>query len=134
MTAATTKAFLIGKSSASTGWDGAMYVNGSVWFQGANLYASSDERLKKINKELNVTLDQLLEIRKVYYTYILNEEKNIEVGTIAQDIQKICPELVDVSNEGYLSVAYNKLSLLAFAGIDELEKRILNLETKINNK
>jgi hypothetical protein len=131
LTASTKKGFLIGKSSASTGWDGTYYVNGSVWFSGSSLYASSDERLKEIKGFVDVKAEDIAKIRKIYYTYLSDENANIEVGVIAQDIQKICPELVGVGDDGYLSVCYDKLSILALSAIDDLHERVTNLEEKI---
>ena len=125
----TTKSFLIGKSAATAAWDGTMYVNGNVWFEGVNLYASSDENLKTIKDNVSIPIEKLIEIRKVYYNYLNNDV--IDMGVIAQDIYKICPEIVYINDEGYMSVAYNKLSVLALLAIDELNKRIRELENII---
>jgi hypothetical protein len=109
-------------------------VNGSVWFQGGNLYASSDERLKSIKGEVQVNLDELSNVRKVFYTFLSDETNKVELGVIAQDIQKICPEIVGVDENGYLSVAYDRLSILALSAIDDLYIRVKKLEERILNK
>jgi hypothetical protein len=129
LTTGTTKSFLIGKSAATTAWDGTMYFNENVWFEGVNLYAKSDENLKTIKDNVNIPIEKLIEIRKVYYNYLNNDVT--DMGVIAQDIYKICPEIVYVNDDGYLAVAYNKLSVLALLAIDELNKRIKELENII---
>ena len=134
MTAGTQKAFLIGKTTNAATWTGTFIVNGSVWFQGGNLYAASDERLKSIKGEVKVDLDELSNVRKVFYTFLSDETNKVDVGVIAQDIQKICPEIVGVDENGYLSVAYDRLSILALSAIDDLYIRVKKLEERILNK
>ena len=53
----------------------------------------------------------------------------LQIGTSAQEVQKLYPELVS-SNEGVLSVAYDKLSILALKSIDELYEMIVNLKSE----
>ena len=122
---------MIGKSTNTAGWAGTFYVNSNVWFEGSNLYASSDERLKNIKENAVFTLEDVSNIRKVYYTYKNDETNKLELGVIAQDVQTICPQIVSVDDEGYLSVAYDKLSVVALSAIDELYQRVKKLEEKI---
>jgi hypothetical protein len=49
---------------------------------------------------------------------------------IAQDVQKLYPELVDTESE-YLSLAYDKLSVIALAAIDSLYQDYKNLKDKL---
>ena len=52
---------------------------------------------------------------------------------IAQDVQKLYPELVDVDKEtGYLSLAYDKLSVLALEAIDVLYKEHKKLKEHVD--
>jgi hypothetical protein len=50
---------------------------------------------------------------------------------IAQDIQKIYPELV-YEDGGHLSLAYDKLSVIALEAIDVLNEKNKELELSIN--
>ena len=47
----------------------------------------------------------------------------MEIGVSAQEIQSIYPEIVSTDDNGYLSVAYDKLSVIALAAIDELDNK-----------
>lgn len=118
------------------------YFSDKVYaYQG--FYESSDERLKNILNPVKVNLDDLSKLRKVYYLWKDRTENGIQLGMIAQDVQRLYPELVSVDKEtGYLSLAYDKLSVLALEAIDvlykehnKLKKHVDELEKLlINNK
>lgn len=98
----------------------------------------SDERLKTFVKPISADLDKLSALRKSYF-YWKDNNDNLQLGVSAQEIQKLYPELVNETENGYLTVAYDKLSVVALAAIDnltaknkELEDRLLKLEDIIN--
>lgn len=94
-------------------------------------YQSSDETLKMILKPLEVNLDDLSKLRKTYYLWKDDSDKRTHLGMIAQDVQKVYPELVDVDKEtGLLSLAYDKLSVVALAAVDKLQEEIGSLKKK----
>ena len=96
-------------------------------------YESSDERLKNILNPVKVNLDDLSKLRKVYYLWKDRTEDEIQLGMIAQDVQKLYPELVNVDKEtGYLSLAYDKLSVLALEAIDVLYKEHKKLKKHVD--
>lgn len=91
-------------------------------------YEESDERLKNILNPVKVNLEKLSELRKVYYSWKDDSDNKRQLGTIAQDVQKLFPEIVSEDSEtGYLSLAYDKLSVVALAAIDELYDMIKTL-------
>lgn len=84
-------------------------------------YESSDERLKHLLNPLQVNLDDIGKLRKIYYTWKDDTNSGRQLGVVAQDVQKLYPELVDVHEDtGYLSLAYDKLSVIALGAIDKL--------------
>lgn len=107
----------------------------------SGFYESSDERLKNILNPVKVNLDELAKLRKIYYTRKDDSKPAIQLGMVAQDIQKLYPELVDVDSEtGYLSLAYDKLSVIALEAIDnvydmikDLRKENLELKSRLND-
>lgn len=105
-------------------------VAGCVYAMG--YYESSDERLKTFNKPVNVDLDALSALRKSHFTYNADDTNKDHIGVSAQEIQKLYPEVVNENEDGYLSVDYAKLSVIALKAVDELYSRLLKLEAKIN--
>jgi Chaperone of endosialidase len=69
----------------------------------------SDIRLKKNFRDLSNSLASITQLKG--YNYYLRNEKNpnLQTGFIAQEIQKIFPELVNTGSDGYLSVDYTGL-------------------------
>ena len=63
------------------------------------------------------------------------KDSNIhQIGCIAQDLQKICPELVTTNADGYLSISENKLSYLLLLELKKLNNRVTELEQKLIEK
>ena len=56
-----------------------------------------------------------------------------QIGVIAQQLQEVFPEMVKVGEDGYLRVAYSKLIPILVASIQEQQKRIDELSTKLES-
>jgi hypothetical protein len=135
-TSVTHTMYLLGKVGGSGGFDsGTININSSIYSnKTGGLYSTSDERLKTIKGDLLVDLEKLSEMRKIYYTFLSDKESKVEVGTIAQDLQKIYPELVETNDNGELCVAYNRLSVIALKTVDTLYSKIKELEDLLDNE
>ena len=123
------------KTGTSTGMT--FYTSSTnVYMQGGNLYAASDERLKDFAGDVDVDLDDIKRIPKKYYTWKDDENKTIQMGTSAQKLQEIYPELVSESEDGKLAVSYDKLTMVALGAIDKLYEMVKDLkdENKILRK
>lgn len=94
-------------------------------------FETSDERLKDIVKPVKVDLERLSKLRKVYFTWKDNKT-NKHLGMIAQDVKELYPELITEQN-GQLSLAYDKLSVIALEAIDILYKENKELKEQLNN-
>ena len=103
-------------------------VSGTITATG--FYQSSDERLKTFYDPIKVDLDKLSKLRKNYFKF--NDKDKLEIGVSAQEIQAIYPEIISENSDGYLSVAYDKLSVIALAAIDEQQNIINEQNNKIN--
>ena len=107
--------------------------NSGAVYASSGFYESSDERLKSILNPVKVNLDDLSKLRKVYYLWRDKSEDRIQLGMIAQDVQKLYPELVSMDkNTGYLSLAYDKLSVIALEAIDTLYEEYKQLKERMN--
>lgn len=136
--------YFIGKSSTANESLGAAelfvasgaYIRNSE-FYGSAFYETSDERLKYFTSDVNVDFDKLKSIPKKYFMWKNREMNPTNIGTSAQKLQAVYPELVSES-EGYLRVDYAKLSVIALAAVDklheeneELKERLKKIEEKL---
>ena len=102
-----------------------------------NVLISSDARLKANIVSLGSTLAKLLLIDGKRYTMKKDGKQNI--GVLAQDIQKVFPELVSTDNRDMLAVNYQGLVPVLInalkeqdAKMKEQEKRLERLEAIIS--
>ena len=106
------------------------YVWGSVY--ATTFYASSDIRKKK---DINpyVAKGDILTLPICTFKYIDREDQSEHLGCIAQDLQKICPELVNADDDGYLSIKENKLAYVLLERMKEMQKEINELKEGIKH-
>ena len=137
----TSNAVSITNSTASTTkTTGALVVTGGVGVSGAvNVggdvvaFASSDERLKDNIQPISNPLEKINLISG--NSFVWNEEKqNIykgkDYGVIAQEVEKILPELVQTREDGFKAVKYDKLISLLIESVKELSKEVKELKEK----
>lgn len=94
-------------------------------------HQTSDERLKDFGNDIEVDLDKLAKLPKKYFTWKDSDNKNINIGTSAQAVQELYPEIVNEDENGTLSIAYDKLSVIALKGIDVLNDKVKSLEERL---
>lgn len=95
-------------------------VSGNILATG-NITAYSDERLKSDVETLDGS--KVYEMRGVSFT----KDGEASSGVIAQELQKVAPELVNDSGE-YLSVAYGNLVGYLIEAVKELKAEIEELK------
>jgi hypothetical protein len=130
-------AFVIGNGS---GYDSStQQINRSdaltVLFDGTTTIAgdlsiNSDARLKANIISLGSTLAKLLQIDGKTYTMKKDENKKQKIGVLAQDIEKVFPELVSESN-GVKSVNYQGLVPVLINALKEQDNKINEQEARI---
>jgi len=93
-----------------------------------NVTAYSDERLKDNIQTLESGLDKVNQLRGV--TYTKDEKENI--GVIAQEVEKILPEIVLTADDemGTKSVDYSRLTAVLIEAVKELSAKLEKLENK----
>ena len=88
---------------------------------------SSDARLKRNILPFAHLLDKVAQLQPVTFYWRSDEFKDRHFGTrqsfglIAQEVEKILPELVTEDEQGYKAVNYSKLPLLSLQAIKELK-------------
>ena len=105
-----------------------LQVAGSVNCTGGT--CTSDMRWKKDIQTLDNALEKVLEMRGVNY-YWRSEEfvdkgfnNRKQIGVIAQEVEKIYPELIITDQEGYKSMDYMSLSAVLLEAIKEQQQII----------
>ena len=121
-------AFVIGNGVDGDNRSDALVVkfNGDATLAG-NLNINSDARLKSNIISLGSTLSKLLQIDGKSYTMKKDESEKQKIGLLAQDIEKVFPELVSESH-GVKSVNYQGLVPVLINALKEQEERIKRLE------
>ncbi len=113
-------------------------VNGTAWCS-SGAWTGSDIRWKKNIVEINDVLKNVLTLRPVKYQLRsddfpeMNFTNEVQIGLIAQDVEKVFPNLVMTDNNGYKAVSYEKLSVVLVEGIKEQQKQIASQQQQIES-
>lgn len=105
---------------------GATYISSSKEFRAPSFYATSDARLKTNIKSYEFTKKSILDLPIYKFDFIQGRAN--QIGCLAQDLQKICPEIVAVDENGFLSIQESKIAYLLINEIKKLKNRIDMLE------
>jgi len=107
-------------------------VNANNITSAGTIAVNSDERIKTNIVEIKNALEKVLSLRGVEYDRVDNGEHHI--GLIAQEVEKIIPEVVSGKNlpdYELRSVAYQNLVALLIEAIKEQNVKIENLQAEI---
>jgi hypothetical protein len=126
------------KTSGALIVDGGLGVNENIHAGGDVVaYASSDKRLKDNLQVIQDPLDKVGQISG--YEFDWNEEspewaqeRGHDIGVVAQEIQKVLPEIVTERTNGYLGVDYKRIIPLLIESIKELKQEVNDLKKKVN--
>jgi len=134
MAVAGTKTIQFSLESGSAKFNGNILANGEV-----TAYSTSDKRLKKNIKPINNSLSIINKLKPVSYNWNEkakelnpNKDNKKDVGVIAQELEKVLPNLVHniYSDEQYKGVDYIKLIPYLIGAIQELTIEINKLKNK----
>jgi hypothetical protein len=116
--------------------DGDLHVDGDVIAYSTTV---SDERLKEDIKTIDSACEKVSSLRGVEYTWNSGSRKGQrEIGVIAQEVEKVIPEIVRekklalVDDEVYKTVDYEKLVAVLIEANKELQDRVSKLESKLD--
>jgi len=134
----------IDATTASTSkTEGALIVDGGVGIAGAlNVggdvvaYASSDERLKDNIELISNPIEKVQSLKGVTWNWNDNADELQQslpnVGVIAQDVEKVLPQLVTDRDNGFKGVDYAKLTGLLIEAVKDQQKQIDELKNKLS--
>ena len=99
-------------------------------------YNSSDMRLKNNLQVIEGALDKIDGLNG--YEFDWNDkspgwarQRGHDVGVVAQEVQKIHPEIVEERKNGYLGVDYKRLVPLLIQSVKELKQEVEELKKKV---
>jgi len=96
-------------------------------------YYSSDISLKDNIRPIENALFKVNQIRGVEFdwnekSHEIQQQKGHDVGLIAQEVEKVLPEVIQIREDGIKAIAYEKVVPLLVQSIKELTKRVEELE------
>lgn len=114
-----------------------LHVAGNICYTGS-IAACSDIRYKTNINPVENSLDKVLQLKPVTYFWKtadypdMNFSSRLQVGFIAQDLEKLFPEMVFTDIAGYKSIDYSRLTPVLVATIQEQQKQIdaINIRLK----
>ena len=128
-------------TSSTSKTTGALVVDGGIGAAGninaggdVVAYASSDERYKDNIIPIRNPNEKIQQIGG--YTFDWNDKHEIfkgkkDIGVVAQEIEKVLPEIVETRDNGFKAVKYEKIVALLIESNKELIKRVEELESKV---
>jgi hypothetical protein len=116
--------------------ESARFIHSSLTVAGDVIaYGSpSDVRLKENIKPIESALDKAMKLQGVTFDWKQKEDSILElkedIGFIAQDVQKVVPELVRENKDGMLSMRHQGIAPILLEAIKELKAEIDLLKSK----
>ena len=87
-------------------------------------------------KPIENAIDKVSKIRGVEFDWIVDKEihdnEGHDVGVIAQEVEKVLPEVVQTRDNGYKAVKYEKIVSLLIEAVNEQQQQINKLQEKLN--
>ena len=107
--------------------DGEITATGNV--TSPFFYSESDAVLKEDIEPITNPLKKILKLAGVTFTW--KKSKQSGLGVIAQEVEKIVPEIVSTNLNGHKTVSYDSLVPLLIEAVKEQQKQIEYLKKKI---
>jgi len=101
--------------------------------------ANSNKKFKKDIKEIDNSLSKVLQLTGKEYNWRTSEFENmnfndkLQLGFIAEEVQKVVPELVDIDEDGNHSLNYKGIIPLLVEAVKEQQNQITLLQNQISD-
>jgi hypothetical protein len=121
----------IGTSSPSY----TLHVQGAVAGEGSYIQLS-DQRFKKNVQKIKQALSKVEALRGVTYQWIQTGTLNsgINLGFLAQEIEKVIPEVVDTDDFGIKRVRYSELIPILVEAMKELHEELRQIDGTVRRQ
>ncbi len=98
-------------------------------------FASSDERLKANKVLIEGALFKVNQLGGYEFDWVplegVHENEGHDIGIIAQEVERIIPEVVTTRENGFKAVKYEKIVALLIQAIKELSSEVEDLRDKL---
>ncbi len=98
-------------------------------------YASSDERYKDNLQAITNPIDKVKSLTGYTFTWNDKHEQfngNNDIGVVAQEVEKVFPEIVDTRDNGYKAVKYEKMVAVLIEAVKDQQKQIDELKAIVD--
>ena len=130
----------LGVGTAGSGTAGEIRATADI-----TAYYSSDRRLKENIRNIKDPLNKVKQLNGVYYDWTDEHIKSKggedgyfmrkqDIGMIAQEVEKILPEIVADREDGYKAIKYERVVAVLVEAVKELYEKVEVIETKIKDK
>lgn len=103
-------------------------------FYALSVTETSDKRLKTNVEPLKNSLNKVMQLQGVSYNWKADpKNKKRMIGFLAQDVEKVIPEVVTEKDNGYKGLKYGHLTAILLEAIKEQQNIISNQKEKINS-
>jgi hypothetical protein len=94
--------------------------------------ATSDARFKENIRPITDALDKVLSLKGVEFNWIGDENHSDKIGFIAQDVEKVIPELVFTNEaDGYKGINYAEMTAVLAEAVKAQQKQIEDLKSEV---
>jgi len=107
-------------------------LQAAALYAGTFIYNASDMRLKKNIHPISNTLSDIMQLNPVSFVFKSNDKEGL--GFIAQDVEKIYPQLVVPGSGGMKAVNYEGLIAPLVASVQQLKKENDELRRQIHSQ
>jgi|LauGreDrversion4_2_1035121.scaffolds.fasta_scaffold137812_2 hypothetical protein len=108
-----------------------VYINSDLYVNGS-IYNPSDSSLKKDVKMIDgENVDNIMNLNPVSFKFKDDINSKEHFGFIAQDVEKLYPELVKKTEMGYKTVNYIELIPVLVSKIQDMDEEIKELKQQI---
>lgn len=143
-TASESNVIRIGTQGSSAGQQNTCFIAGihGVTITGAAVLINSSGQLgdivssikvKENIKDISSSKNSILDCRPVSFTYKSDPEKNTCYGMIAEEVEKVFPDLVIYKDGSPYSIKYHEMPALLLAEIQKLKVEISELKSAVKN-
>ncbi|MEK6888437.1 MAG: tail fiber domain-containing protein [Candidatus Aenigmatarchaeota archaeon] len=119
----------VGIGTTSPGYT--LTVSGTSWVT-SGAWSGSDVRWKQNITSLQNSLDRVMQLKPVNFLWKnvtnMTFPNGTQIGFIAQDVEKVIPEVVTTDNNGYKGISYERITPVLTGAIQELKTNVVAID------